>query len=506
MPSSFNQTIKTKIIEDFIKDVANTQVSYYIGFGKNDAWSDDANPPLANTSIQSYFYDVHKNLICGKKLDSTNVSPVVRRIVWQSGKIYDQYDHTDANLYYKNFFVINTYGRVYKCLFNNYGAASTVMPDGNMTLGDFDTSDGYKWKYIYTVSSAMQVNFASQQLIPVSTDSNVSDKSVDGAIHTCFVSNKGSGYVSSNGIIESVLSSNVFKISNTTSSSNVGIYNNSTFYVNNGLTTLSRSVIDKYTTNTSGRYVFTKTFVTELAGSNYTISPQVKFTGDGSDVFAISIVDPVNGGINKINVINKGSNYRYCTSEIIANTLYGTGATSYPVISPKGGHGANNMYELGAKIIAVSLSTNQTVDGSKFLPWYTYRQTSLLYSPKSSSNESFYTSTNFTQLTKFVLSTFSEKFAVGDIISNYDGASATVVYMDTTNKLLYVKNVVNGPDGATFAEGDTIYYSQLTTASISTINNSDIVPYTAEVLYYNNIKPISRVGITTEQVKIYFSI
>jgi hypothetical protein len=501
MPSSFNQTIKTKIIEDFIKDVANTQVSYYIGFGKNDAWSDDSNPPLANTSIQSYFYDVHKNLICGKKLDSTSVSPIIRRIVWQTGTVYNQYDHTDANIYYKNFYVINSYGRVYKCLFNNYGSASTVMPDGNMTLGDFDTADGYKWKYLYTMSPAMQVNFASAELMPVYTDSSVSSKSVDGAIHTCFVSTKGSGYVSANGIIDSVLSSNVFKISNTTSSSNVGIYNNSTFYVNGGVTSSSRSVIDKYISNTSGRYVYTKTLITELAGSTYSISPQVKFTGDGSDVFAMAVVNPVNGEISKINVINKGSNYRYCTSEIIANTLYGSGATSYPVISPKGGHGANNMYELGAKTIAISLSTNQSVDGGKFLTWYTYRQTSLLYNPISSSTGSVYTGTNFTQLTKFVLSTFTDRFTVGDTVSNYSGASATVVYMDTTNKLLYVKNIVNG----SFHENDIIYSKQIT-ATISTINNTDIAPYSADVLYYNNIKPISRTGITTEQVKIYFSI
>jgi hypothetical protein len=80
------------------------------------------------------------------------------------------------------------------------------------------------------------------------------------------------------------------------------------------------------------------------------------------------------------------------------------------------------------------------------------------------------------------------------------GATATVVYMDSTT--IYVKNVVGS-----FQPYETLsgYYTG-ETAIISSINNEDIVPYSAEVFYYKNIEPISRQGITTEQIKIYFSI
>ena len=41
-------------------------------------------------------------------------------------------------------------------MYNNHGAASTVMPSSiNTSAGVSETtSDGYKWKYLYTITAA----------------------------------------------------------------------------------------------------------------------------------------------------------------------------------------------------------------------------------------------------------------------------------------------------------------------------------------------------------------
>ena len=109
MPSNFNQTLRTKFIEEIIDNISNNDVSYYIGFGKNTAWDDDQNPPSTNSSIQSYFYDVQKELIFGKKISTSDVAFVIRNISWQSNTIYDQYSHIDPNLYMKNYYIINSF-------------------------------------------------------------------------------------------------------------------------------------------------------------------------------------------------------------------------------------------------------------------------------------------------------------------------------------------------------------------------------------------------------------
>ena len=64
---------------------------------------------------------------------------------------------------------------VYKCLDNNSDAASTVKPTGTST-SILSTGDGYKWKYMYTLSASQQTNFLSTDFMAVATDSTVSAK------------------------------------------------------------------------------------------------------------------------------------------------------------------------------------------------------------------------------------------------------------------------------------------------------------------------------------------
>lgn len=501
MPSNFNQTMRTKFVEEIIDNVSNNDVSYYIGFGKSTAWDDDQNPPIANSSIQGYFYDVQRELTFGKKISTADVSFVIRKITWASNTVYDHYSHIDPNLYLKNYYVINSSNRVYKCLDNNDGNPSTIEPDGANPIGDFNTADGYKWKYLYTLTSSYRKKFSSNEYVSVIGDPNVMNAAENGAIHVCMVSNNGASYVSSNGQIDAVIDAYTYKLPNTGTSSIGGAYTTSTFYTGGttGVTAgKAETIITDYTVNSSGRFISTLDPITYIENNSYYICPYVRFVGDGTGAFALSYVDDTTGELTGVKVVSRGTGYNYCTNEIVANSYFGANATSYPIISPKGGHGSNNMYELGCRNFGISVSTTPS---DNLYSWTSYRQTSLLYNPIASSNGDIYKDATFSQIARLSVVSFSGLMGEGEVVTGaLSGATGTVIYMDSST--IYLKNI-NG----TFQTYETVtgYYTGEVVV-ISSINTEDIVPYSADVFYYKNFEPISRQGITTEQVKIYFSI
>jgi hypothetical protein len=81
---------------------------------------------------------------------------------------------------------------VYKCLDNNGGATSTVEPSGTST-SILTTGDGYKWKYMYSLTASEQTNFLSTDFMHVSTDSTVSSAAVDGAVNIVKIKTAGTG-------------------------------------------------------------------------------------------------------------------------------------------------------------------------------------------------------------------------------------------------------------------------------------------------------------------------
>jgi len=81
---------------------------------------------------------------------------------------------------------------VYKCLDNNSNAASTTEPTGTST-SVLTTADGYKWKYMYTLSATQQSNFLSTDFMAVSTNATVSAAAVDGAVRIVKIKSTGSG-------------------------------------------------------------------------------------------------------------------------------------------------------------------------------------------------------------------------------------------------------------------------------------------------------------------------
>lgn len=90
------------------------------------------------------------------------------------------------------FYVLTSDNHVYKCLDNNNGAVSTVMPTLT-TVNPFTTSDGYKWKFLYKIPDALRNRFLTANYIPV-LNSLTSSFYSNGTIQSAIIINGGSGY------------------------------------------------------------------------------------------------------------------------------------------------------------------------------------------------------------------------------------------------------------------------------------------------------------------------
>lgn len=221
-------------VDNFIADISSNAVSHYVVAAKHSAWADDNNPPATNTSVSSIEHSIYTDLIFGKRIEADDVVAAVKRYDWTANTVYAMYDDIDSSLYDKQFYVMTDENNVYKCIYNNDGTASTEKP---VTTSEeiFETSDRYKWKYMYTVSSQDIDEFATEDYIPVRTNANVASLAVPGTIDFIKVTNNGYDYRTYHrGVVSYVSNSQLIGIEQTASPED-DFYNGSAMYLIAGL-------------------------------------------------------------------------------------------------------------------------------------------------------------------------------------------------------------------------------------------------------------------------------
>ena len=161
--------------------------------------------PADNLNAQHFPFD---DMLASKKIPTTDVTFAIPRRNWVTGTTYDTYRHDygeyatggttvitansgASTLFDATFYVLTTDRNVYKCLANDNNTASTVEPTGTSTTV-LSTADGYKWKYMYTLSASQQSNFLSTDFMAVATDATVSSAAVDGTIEEIKIKATGS--------------------------------------------------------------------------------------------------------------------------------------------------------------------------------------------------------------------------------------------------------------------------------------------------------------------------
>ena len=160
------------IIDSFIKDVEASSSTYYMFVGKPDPWlnpagqaDDSANNitsfHAANASVYQHESSIYRDMVFGKLITPSDIEYLAPRINWTANTVYDQYDQLDPDLYSKNFYVVTDNMDVFKVIDNGLGSASTIKPSLLSQTGTFETSDGYTWKYMYTIDVNSNTKFTT---------------------------------------------------------------------------------------------------------------------------------------------------------------------------------------------------------------------------------------------------------------------------------------------------------------------------------------------------------
>ena len=320
MPAVITDQIRVLNATNFVSGISTSDNSYYVFIGLPNAtdvasdWNTNTPSPIDNFDNHDNIYDT---LISAKKINSTDVLRVIKKITWQTGTIYEMYRQdisinnlskqtSSTSLYGSNFYVMNKDYRVYECIFN--GAAPSNSGKGIISLQepvhtDLQPrleSDGYVWKYLYTIKPSDIIKFDSADYIPVPDDwanntdcADVRNAAVDGKIEQIVVENTSSAAYQFN-----------------------GTKNN------------------------------------------------VPIKGDGQD--GLASVTFINGKPDSVQVTNGGTGYSFGTLDL-DSVVTGSGASFSVIVPPPGGHGADIYRELGAnKVLIYSRIENADVTNPDF--------------------------------------------------------------------------------------------------------------------------------------------
>jgi len=306
-------------VENFKDDVTNH--SMYIAIGKSDVWSGSISDTTDSTSIGTEFPpndhlddigEARANFMAMQRVNAADVSHVVPRYKWTSGRSYVAWDSNDGSIFDKEFYIITAEFKTYKCI--KAGASgSTVQPTQTLTAPKAE-ADGYTWKYMYTVQVADSEKFLTSSYMPVKTVSlNFNN---DAAAQAALSEGDYAQYLNQKA---------------------------SRDHANAG--GIERAEVS-------------------AAGSGYTSAPTVTITGDGTGATATATVS--NNTVTAINITAKGSGYTFATLDL-DSVVTGSGAVFSVIIPPPKGHGADIYTELGAnKVLVYSRIENSDTTNPDF--------------------------------------------------------------------------------------------------------------------------------------------
>ena len=470
-------------------------------------WSN--NPPEPKDSFQqeNLYFD---SMLFLKKVTSQDVARVIPRINWTSGVVYDMYRNnydidngapqtSSKTLYDSRFYAMNSEFKVYLCINNG---ANPDFPNGQKSVNEPTgedlnpreyASDGYSWKYMYSIKPSEIIKFTTEQFIPVPSNwgdpdtEDVKNNATNGHIETVVITNKGSGYTTSNGNSDSITG--------------------------------------------------------------------VKILGDGTG--GTATVNIQSGEIESVQVSNGGSDYTraFINFDGESSLLSGSGGRFEVVIPPKNGHGNDIYREMGAYRVMVYSKYDADADyvvGNNFSRVGIVKNPTVFGDKVQLVNTSTATSLNAIKLKPATagLNTSGTIYPVNDQISQTIGAGVTAVgyvasYDSNTGVLRYYQpvglstfsisgfdlvkfsgtNAIScispGGDGssslggsdatpmipdALFDNTNTITIGGKSIALGQTFNsgfaNPDIEKYSGEIIYVDNRPPITRSASQKEEVKI----
>jgi hypothetical protein len=401
MSAIINNSFRKFNADNFITAIGANKV--YLMIGKNDPWDgtsageyietgpSDVDVPIPlDTHVSQYLH--YNDMIAAKLIAQTDVSHVLKRVDWTSGVVYLEYDAYADDVIDQNFFVFTTAFRVYKCIGNNQGAASTIEPTGTST-SIIETSDNYRWKFMFEVQQADVLKFVTTDWIPVNSPATanqpeqaaVESAAVSGALDHISVSNGGTLYKSTTGTAQAGTGSNITLAA--TASPIPDYYNNMTVFISSGVGSGQIKTVTDYDGTTKEATIDSAWTTIPDNTSVYEVMPAVTLTPLAGDtpiasgaVARVSGVSQPAGIITKVSMVSGGNNYRFVTATVTSGDNGGDAATLQPRVSPPGGHGKDAVSELGGAYVMLN-SRLIGNEGSDFPVEDDFRKVHLLLNP-----------------------------------------------------------------------------------------------------------------------------
>lgn len=402
----------------FIEDVRSEQSNIYIGVGKTTAWQDstpdfqdftDSQAPLPVDTIDDV-NEARANMIGMKLLKDNEVSHVIPRYDWTAGVVYTPWDSDDPNIYENSenpFYVLTKDFKVYKCI----DRLSSTTPASDVPVkvqaAPFETADGYKWKYMYTIIATDSEKFLTRSYMPVKTltvsttaKAGVSAEFLANAERTIELLNENPKITVGQKVSVSGLDSGSFgntPVVTAISGKFVTISASSNAYTTQASTVFTfgdfedtNPLYDQQQAQKSSIPLaggIDRIEVTD-SGTGYTdseaiIAAQINVIGDGTNAAVSGTSSVVKSGNSIVRVIpsNSGTSYSVGQVSIINSALTaGSGFSARAVIPPPSGHGVDPVAELGGFYIAVNTQISG-VDDTDIANNQDFRQITILKNP-----------------------------------------------------------------------------------------------------------------------------
>jgi hypothetical protein len=399
--------------------------NFFIFAAKASPWPNDLNPPSVDSSTESTDREICREILFGKFVSNSSIYIMTNRYNWTANTVYAMYDDLDSALFTKPYFVVtaeNGQYNVFKCLNNNNGAPSTAQPllsqiQTQTKINDqyYLTSDGYQWKYMYSIPSGTFATVATSNYIPIISNANVTSNAINGGIQSYMIANSGSyntyttGYVTDTIALTPGSAPNVF-----------------------GLQGSNRTILS-------------------CNNSNFTAGETITQYYNGSSASGVLIVAPSTVGSNTILTLSNTTGVFIAGANIIQGTTSGATATLYDSSTPDISSNSH-FYDGCAMYIASGTGAGQIA------PITTYTV--------NGNTRRVYLANTFA-----VTPDFTSKYVIApQVVINGDGtgAQALAVIDPTTNGIAAVR-VVNTGIGYNYANAYTIPAPSGSTASIRPI-------------------------------------
>ena len=457
--------------EQFYESFAEASTSFYLFVGRPQPWTSttpfgggtDIAPPTPLDNVDDeYMY--FRDMLAAKRIAAADIQYAIPRHNWTTGTVYDYYRgdygaqwsatasdivktvNAGTNLWASTtlFYVLSSLNNVYKCMWNNSGATSTVEPTGTSN-SELTTADGYIWKYMYTLTTAQITDFLTADFMPVATNATVSGAAVNGAVRNYVIMAGGAGYTS-------------------------GTYSTQTL---RGDAVLRGGTAATFTVIVTGGVVTSVTAVGAGTAPGYT--------------FADCAIDDISG-------IGTPS-----TSATVTPIIGPPGGHGYNAIDELGG-----FYVMTNTTISGTEGSGDFVVDQDFrrvgivLNPYNYGTTTIATASTLNALKSM----------TFDASPTPGTFVIDEAITGgTSGAKGLVVAWDGTTRILkYIQTqwtgVTTAGDETAFAVAEVVTSASSQTGTIDSLTNPEIDYYSGKGIYVEDRAPISRATDQTENIKL----